>query len=150
MTRSPVLDGGESGIVKAPPSTYYFGGLPSSSLQLTGQPARGRARQTRATTLTRERQGRARPLVGPSRCETHRSRPEAEDVILIAGARIREEIAKAPKAKPGLKKLDTAQGKQLGRKDAMPSGTRRARLLARRLLVTARSRPGRADRDTGG
>lgn len=54
---------------------------------------------------------------------------EAEDVILAAGARIGEEIAKVPKAvnRTGPKKQFTAQGKKLGRADAMPSGTSRAR-----------------------
>ena len=54
---------------------------------------------------------------------------EAEDVILAAGARIGEEIAKVPKAvnRAGPKKQITAQGKKLGRAEAMPSGTSRAR-----------------------
>jgi N6-adenosine-specific RNA methylase IME4 len=51
---------------------------------------------------------------------------EAEDVILAAGARIGEEIAKVPKA--NARRRITAQGKSsAGRKDAMPSGTQRAR-----------------------
>ena len=54
---------------------------------------------------------------------------EAEDVILAAGARIGEEIGKVPKAvnRAGPKKQITAQGKKLGRAEAMPSGTSRAR-----------------------
>jgi N6-adenosine-specific RNA methylase IME4 len=48
---------------------------------------------------------------------------EAEDVILAAGARIGEEIGKIPKAGNRF----TAQGKSVGRKAAMPSGTSRAR-----------------------
>lgn len=56
---------------------------------------------------------------------------EAEDVILSAGARIGEEIAKVPKGRgpggsKGSKTAITAQGKS-SRKDAMPSGTQRAR-----------------------
>jgi N6-adenosine-specific RNA methylase IME4 len=53
---------------------------------------------------------------------------EAEDVILAAAARIGEEIAKVPKGRgPGRAKIAiTAQGKS-NRKDAMPSGTSRAR-----------------------
>jgi N6-adenosine-specific RNA methylase IME4 len=55
---------------------------------------------------------------------------ESEDVILAAGARIGEEIAKVPKAKGGGqlgKNGNTAQGNSTGRKEAMPSGTSRAR-----------------------
>lgn len=53
---------------------------------------------------------------------------QAEDVILAASARIGEEIAKVPKGKPGPKGLVTAHGKQFNnRKNAMPSGTSRAR-----------------------
>jgi N6-adenosine-specific RNA methylase IME4 len=48
---------------------------------------------------------------------------EAEDVILAASARIGEEIGKVPKAGNRF----TAQGKSASRKDAMPSGTSRAR-----------------------
>jgi len=56
---------------------------------------------------------------------------QAEDVILAAGARIGEEIAKVPKARgpggtKGTKTAITAQGKS-SRKDAMPSGTQRSR-----------------------
>ena len=53
---------------------------------------------------------------------------ECEDVILAAGARIGEEIAKIPKAtrphRPGDKKLPKPV---ISKKDAMPSGTSRAR-----------------------
>ena len=56
---------------------------------------------------------------------------QAEDVILAAGARIGEEIAKVPKGRgpggaKGAKTAITAQGKG-SRKDAMPSGTSRSR-----------------------
>jgi N6-adenosine-specific RNA methylase IME4 len=51
---------------------------------------------------------------------------EAEDVILAAGARIGEEIAKIPKA--NARRRFTAPGKSSSsRKEAMPSGTQRAR-----------------------
>lgn len=53
---------------------------------------------------------------------------QAEDVILAAGARIGEEIAKVPKAtrphRSGDKKIP---GPVISKKDAMPSGTTRAR-----------------------
>jgi N6-adenosine-specific RNA methylase IME4 len=54
---------------------------------------------------------------------------EAEDVILAACARIGEELEKVPKAthRAGPKKQITTHGKSLGREDAMPSGTTRAR-----------------------
>ena len=51
---------------------------------------------------------------------------EAEDVILAAGARIGEEIAKVPKA--NARRRITTQGKwSAGRKEALASGTQRAR-----------------------
>jgi N6-adenosine-specific RNA methylase IME4 len=52
---------------------------------------------------------------------------EAEDVILIAGARIGEEIDKVPKAKPPGKKILTAQGKYLGRAATGIPGSTRSR-----------------------
>jgi N6-adenosine-specific RNA methylase IME4 len=53
---------------------------------------------------------------------------EAEDVILAAGARIGEEIAKVPKRSGGDRKSKLPREVNLiGRKDAMPSGTSRAR-----------------------
>jgi hypothetical protein len=47
-------------------------------------------------------------------------------VILVACARIGEEIEKTPKAKTG-PKLNTQVGKQLGRKDTDIPGTSRSR-----------------------
>lgn len=53
---------------------------------------------------------------------------EAEDVILAASARIGEELERVPKAAGRPPKNITAQGKnKTSRKDAMPSGTSRAR-----------------------
>jgi N6-adenosine-specific RNA methylase IME4 len=54
---------------------------------------------------------------------------EAEDVVLAAGARIGEEIAKVPKRSGGDRKskLPRAVNSKPGRKEAMPSGTQRSR-----------------------
>jgi N6-adenosine-specific RNA methylase IME4 len=53
---------------------------------------------------------------------------QAEDVILAASARIGEELEKVPKAtNAGRGKSQNTQPGKLGRKDAMPSGTQRAR-----------------------